>query len=175
MTWLDFFEWLMKREDRTVTNDPRDQGGMTAWGISRRYHPGWAGWGLVDAGTTSGTAFEALVHGFYWAEYAALWSASPERVRCVLVDTAVNMGQKYAVKCMQQALCKLARADYIETDGVFGPKTQEALKHADPSAVAFAMCAIRMAEYNRRARVDPGKRVFLSGWLNRVTELMEVI
>lgn len=49
MQWDDFFEWLMGWEGKTVTNDPRDPGGMTAWGISRRYHPLWAGWGLVDS------------------------------------------------------------------------------------------------------------------------------
>lgn len=54
MTWEQFFEWLMGHESRAITNDPRDPGGQTCWGISRRYHPTWPGWRMVDAGTTSG-------------------------------------------------------------------------------------------------------------------------
>ena len=46
---------------------------------------------------------------------------------------------------------------------------------ADHDGLAFAMCALRMGEYNRRARKDAGKKVFLQGWLNRVSSLMEAI
>ncbi len=37
--WKNFFNFLMDREVRSVTNDPRDPGGQTAWGIARKYHP----------------------------------------------------------------------------------------------------------------------------------------
>ena len=175
MTWEQFFNWLMKWESREVTNDPRDPGGQTAWGISRRYHPNWDGWDLVDAGVTSGPEFEAQVQEFYRATYWSLWESAPVRVREVLVDTAVNMGSRYAVTCMQDALCKLAGAPYIVVDGKWGPQTTEALKHSNHDGLALAMCAVRMAEYNDRARRDPGKRVWLSGWINRVADLLGVI
>ena len=175
MTWEQFFNWLMKWESREVTNDPRDPGGMTAWGISRRYHPSWDGWARVDAGVTSGPEFEAQVAEFYRATYWSLWESAPARVREVLVDTAVNMGSRYAVTCMQDALCKLAGTPYIVVDGKWGPQTTEALKHSNHDGLALAMCAVRMAEYNDRARRDPDKRVWLSGWINRVADLMEVI
>lgn len=91
------------------------------------------------------------------------------------MDTAVNMGAVYAVQCLQDALNRLAGSNYVDVDGQFGPQTRAALKTADPSALAFCMCAIRMAEYNRRARRDKSKAVFLSGWLNRVSDLMRII
>ena len=50
MTWEQFFNWLMTWEGRTVHQDFRDPGKQTAWGISRRYNPNWAGWSLVDRG-----------------------------------------------------------------------------------------------------------------------------
>jgi lysozyme family protein len=175
MTWEQFFEWLMKWESREVTNDPRDPGGMTAWGISRRYHPNWDGWALVDAGITSGPDFEAQVQDFYRGVYWVLWESAPARVREVLVDTAVNMGSAYAVKCVQTGLCRLAGSPYVSVDGKMGPQTMTALKHASNDGLAFVMCAVRMAEYNSRARRDPNKRVWLSGWINRVADLLEVI
>ena len=175
MTWEQFFTWLMDREARAITNDPRDPGGQTCWGISRRYHPGWPGWQLVDAGTTSGPDLERAVSAFYRVEYTELWALLPERVREVSVDTAVNMGHVYAVQCLQDALNSLAGSEYVDVDGRLGPQTKAAIKTVDPSALAYAMAAIRMAEYNRRARKDKAKAVFLSGWLNRVSDLMREI
>lgn len=173
MTWDEFFSWLMVWEGKTVHNDPRDPGGQTAWGISRRYWPNWEGWVLVDAGKL--TEIEPLVSAFYRDVYMHLWDSAPTRVRPVLVDTAVNMGQVYAVQLMQDSMCKLAGSRYLDVDGKWGPKTDYALKKAHHDGLAFTMCAGRMAEYNRRARRDPGKRVFLSGWLNRVSALLEVL
>ena len=175
MSWEQFFRWLMKWEGETITNDPRDPGGMTAWGISRRYHPNWPGWALIDQGVTSGRELEDLVSTFYREGYSALWDGAPVRVRPVLVDTAVNMGSVYAVQLMQDGMCKLAGSAYLTVDGKWGPKTDYALKKADADGLAYAMCALRMAEYVRRARKDKAKQVFLQGWLNRVSDLMGVI
>ena len=177
MTWEQFFEWLMDHEGRTITNDPRDPGGQTCWGISRRYHPTWPGWRMVDAGTTSGPELGLAVSTFYRETYGSLWAAVPERARECVVDTAVNMGHVYAVQCLQDALNRLAGSHYVDldVDGQLGPQTKAAIKTVDHGALAFAMCAIRMAEYNRRATRDKAKRVFLSGWLNRVSDLMRAI
>ena len=92
MTWEQFFEWLMKWEGKTITNDPRDPGGQTAWGIARKFNPEWPGWRSVDAGVTSGPAFEAMVSEFYRNKYRPIWDALPERVREATVDAVVNMG-----------------------------------------------------------------------------------
>ena len=175
MKWDKFFEWMMDRESRTITNDPRDPGGQTCWGISRRYHPDWPGWKLVDSGTTSGPTLEQSVSAFYRESYSGLWTPLPERVREVAVDTAVNMGHVYAVQCLQDALNRLAGSEYVAVDGQLGPQTKAAIKTVDPSALAFTMAAIRMAEYIRRARKDKAKAVFLSGWINRVSDLMGAI
>jgi lysozyme family protein len=175
MTWDELFNWLMDQEGRTITNVKGDSGGLTCWGISRVYHPNWAGWELVDKGVTSGPALEALISGFYREQYQELWRGFPERLREVMVDTAVNMGNTYAVQCLQDALNRLAGSQYVHVDGVLGKQTMEAVKHANQNSVAFAMCAVRMAEYARRAAKSPTKRMFLQGWLNRVSRLMAVI
>lgn len=173
MTWEQFFAWLMKWEGKTVHNDPRDPGGQTAWGISRRYHPDWPGWALIDEGKTN--EIEPLVSEFYRETYRTLWDAAPVRVRPVLVDTAVNMGSTYAVQLLQDGMNKLAGSAYLTVDGKRGPKTDYALKHAHHDGLAYAMCALRMAEYVRRARKDKNKQVFLQGWLNRVADLLVAI
>ncbi|WP_390484105.1 glycosyl hydrolase 108 family protein, partial [Staphylococcus pseudintermedius] len=79
-------------------------GGQTAWGISRRYFPKWAGWGLVDSGRANDTRFESLVSEFYLTQYADLWRCIPARANAVAVDTAINMGRAYAIQCLQDAM-----------------------------------------------------------------------
>ena len=93
--------------------------------------------------------------------------------KSILPDLSQNL--PYAVQCLQDALNRLAASEYVDVDGQLGPQTKAALKTADPSALAFCMCAIRMAEHNRRARRDKSKQVWLGGWLNRVTDLMGAI
>lgn len=175
MTWEQFFDWLMRWEGRVVHRDPRDPGGQTAWGISRRHHPAWAGWELVDAGTTSGPAFERLVSDFYRAQYGHEWESLPPRVNAAFCDAAINMGTVYAAQCLQDALNRLAGTTYVLVDGRIGPRTREAVRHADADGVAFTMCAIRLAEYCRRGRKCEARRVFLDGWASRVRSLMEEI
>ena len=182
MTWEQFFEWLMDRESRTITNDPRDPGGMTCWGISRRYHPDAQVWALVDRGVTSGAVYEQAIHDWYDANYQALFEFLPGRVNAAYVDALVNMGDGKAgdeslgaAELLQSALNRVAGSNYVKVDGDIGPKTRLALKHCDADAVAFCLCAFRLAEYNRRARKDKAKAVFLSGWINRVSDLMGAI
>ena len=84
-------------------------------------------------------------------------------------------GVAIRVQLLQDGMNKLAGSEYLTVDGKWGPKTDYALKHAHHDGLAYAMCALRMAEYNRRARKDKAKQVFLGGWLNRVADLMVAI
>ena len=182
MQWNEFFNWLMKWEGTVVHNDPDDPGGQTAWGIARKFHPTWPGWKSVDAGVTSGPAFEAMVSEFYREKYRPIWDALPERVREATVDAVVNMGPGRkgddflgGIELLQESLNRLARSRYVEVDGVLGPKTREAVKHADASALAFTICALRLADYGYRGKQGKVARKYLDGWINRVRSLMEVL
>ena len=182
MTWAQFFSWLMDQEGRVVHTDPDDPGGQTAWGIARKFHPDWLGWKLVDNGITRGAAFESSVSVFYRTKYGALWGALPERVREAVVDAVVNMGPGRkgddvlgGIELLQEALCRLAKSRYVTVDGVMGNQTLEAVKHVDPSALAFTICALRLADYGHRGKNGKVARKYLDGWINRVRSLMEQI
>lgn len=171
-SWPQMRTWLLSWETLAVTDIPGDPGGQTAGGISRRYHPLASVWQLVDRGIASGPEYEAAVNEFYDQKYQPDFELLPRRMRAVFVDTAVNMGRVYAIQATQAALCRIAGTDYVNIDGVMGPQTLTAVKHCDPSAVAFAMCALRLAEYGRRGRKGDSRRAFLDGWINRVRDLM---
>ena len=178
MNWDDFFEWLMDREGRSITDNRTDPGGLTAWGISRRYNPGAAVWTLVDKGVTSGAVFEGAVKDFYWRMLKFYWNTLPDRLRIAYCDAVVNMGAGKkgdrflgATELLQHAMNRLAGSHFVDVDGVFGPQTRAAVKTFDPGSLAFSMCAFRLVEYNGR----PSAKYNLSGWINRVEKLMEVL
>lgn len=182
MNWEQFFEFEMDREGRSVHQDYRDPGKQTAWGISRRFNPNWHGWSLVDRGIVSGPEFEAAVKDFYWRLCKFYFEGMAPRLREAFCDALVNMGPgkkgdhiRGAVEILQHAMNRMAGSDFVSVDGVYGPQTRAALKTVDPAALAYAMCAWRLAEYGQRAREGSAMRWALDGWINRVRSLMEVI
>lgn len=174
MEWDRFFEWLMDREGRAITNDPRDKGGQTCWGISRRHHPFWIGWAQVDRGAPA-KQIEPLVRDFYREMLGQLWDGLPPRLRDAVCDAAVNMGAQAAGKLLQRALNLLAGTACVSEDGKVGPRTMDAVRHQDAAALAIAVCAVRMARYSEIVAGSPDQKVFLAGWLNRVRLLMSEI
>lgn len=134
------------------SNDPRDSGGETVFGISRRAWPRWEGWVIVDAlrerpgfpqSLDGNAALRACVEDLYRREFwdrvagdqVAQFSVP---VAVELFDTQVNCPPGLAAKALQRALNLLndpsggtdaRRALYPElvVDGAIGPRTLEAL------------------------------------------------
>lgn len=178
--WKNFFKFLMDREDRSVSNDPRDPGGQTAWGISRKYHPNWMGWALVDKGITKGPEFESAVVQFYANLLFPWWYLMEKRLREVFCDSFVNMGlgragdnNQDAGELLQQSLNLLAGSEYVKVDGDVGKITKLALSKENHTALAYTMIALRFSEYRKRGT---GKMAWAKeGWLNRVDHLLSYI
>lgn len=181
-TWPQMRAFILSWETLAVTDIPGDPGGQTAAGISRRYHPLARIWRLVDRGITCGPEFDAAVHEFYDEQYKALFEQLPMRLGTAVVDAMVNMGpgrrgddELGAIELLQLALCRVAASDYVVVDGQLGSQTTAAIRACDPAAVAFCMCALRLADYGRRGKKSDPRRVFLDGWNNRVRALLDVL
>ena len=178
--WKNFFSFLMDKEGRAVTNDPRDPGKQTAWGVSRKYHPNCDIWELVDQGITSGPEFERRISKFYSnLLFTYLYLFGP-RLREVVCDSYVNMGlgrkndaNLDAGELLQKSLNLLAGSKYVEVDGVIGKNTKLALKKENHTALAYTMIALRFSEYRKRGT---GAMAWArEGWLNRVDHLLTYI
>jgi len=122
------------------SNVAADRGGETYMGISRKNHPHWLGWPVIDSykggvysKTLSDVLFEnsglqKLVKTFYKESF---WPAAFEQldqdIANELFDTAVNQGLGSAVKYFQATLNILNRnqKDYpnVAADGAIGPLT----------------------------------------------------
>lgn len=174
--WDAFFNWLMDREDRTVTDDPRDPGKQTCWGIARKYHPNAAVWALVDRGAKA-SEIEPVVKKFYEEYLGEYWNFFGPKIREAFCDAYVNMGggrsgdkNKDAVELLQMSVNCLLGKNELVVDGGFGNKTKTAVSSLNATALAYTMCALRMTEYRRRK-----SSVYGNGWLNRVESLITFI
>lgn len=115
---MDFdqaFERLRGHEGGYV-NDPRDPGGETKFGISRRAYPG-----EDIAGMTIERAKTIYLRD-YWGPAGC--DAVPDALKFDLFDTAVNSGVRAAVKLLQKA----AGMPPSGQDGILGPHTLQVVQ-----------------------------------------------
>lgn len=162
-------------------NDPKDAGGETYKGISRRANPDWAGWSIVDASKrasnnisavgidaalVNNTILKGLVADLYYKKYYVPVMAfkAPERVIDKMFDTGVNMGPGAAIRLAQSVIG-------ASVDGSIGPKTLASkdiyFNHASVDTFLTSFCKAQENFYRDIIARKPDQAKFLNGWLRR--------
>ncbi len=171
-------------------NDPDDMGGETYQGISRRYHPSWPGWSIIDAQKRNPdfplhlnelTGLQVDVEMFYRANFWDwFWgddvSELEPDIAYEMFDTAVNLGVSRAVGFLQLSLNVFNRNellyDDLVVDGVFGYKTYLALKSYlrkdHPRFLLKALNVLQGYHYIEFMKQSPIQEKNGRGWFNRV-------
>lgn len=153
------FQRLARDEGTSLSNEVHDRGGVTFFGISRKFHPEWIGWKFIDAGDTPPTE---MVRDFYRVEY---WnkitgdSIKSQRVAEALFGQYVNMGAN-AIKLAQTVVGTIA-------DGKLGQKTLYALNTMDEERFLMMYCIANITRYHAIGMKDKTQRVFWAGWIKR--------
>ena len=169
-------------------HDPDDAGGETYKGISRRYHPGWEGWKVVD-GTKQAPNFpknlsqlvsvQSMVQEFYKHHYWDTFQGdklSSQDLGDEMFDTGVNMGTKRSVKFLQRALNFLNRNGKLfpdmADDGDLGPTTMRNLgKYFEKDSVELLLKIIntlQASHYLNYMKKSPTQEKYCRGWFRRV-------
>lgn len=181
------FKKTMKHEGGYV-DDPSDAGGETYKGVSRKYHPTWSGWKIIDEAKSqndfpnnlkSKSSLTRHIKIFYKQHYwdRLLGDQIPDQdIALELFDTAVNMGVGRAGKFLQQALNFLNRNEKLfpdlVDDGHIGTKTLNALEVClakDSSEPIFKIINILQGQhYLEYMRASAIQEKFCRGWLHRV-------
>jgi len=185
--FLEAYNITMKNEGK-YSNDATDVGGETYCGISRRYHPSWDGWKIIDNYKNKpgfpNTAYKddelaSLVELFYKATF---WDInlldyfSSQKIANEMFDSSVNMGIGRVVKFLQRALNVLNKngslyPDLVE-DGKVGSNTLKALnsylEHKDESFLYKVMNILQGMHYIEYMTKSPTQEKFAFGWLERV-------
>lgn len=154
MNFHDAFVRLIGHEGGYV-NDPRDPGGETNYGISRRSYPG-----EDIAGMTLDRAKAIYLRDFWGPAGCA---AVPDGVKFDLFDMAVNSGPVTAARTLQRAVG-------ATPDGIIGPRTLQAI-NSMPAARASARFNGARLEFMASLPTWPA---FGRGWARRIAaNLME--
>lgn len=166
-------------------NRSDDRGGETYAGISRKWHPKWDGWPIVDrykkvAGfpkvLDNDPDLREKVLDFYrfsfW-EPLSLPHVKDQETAFEIYEMAVNLGPDPAILIVQKALNVLnnkgLRYKDITVDGDMGPATLNAINYHgnNPAALIRTLNGLQFHHYFELCKKDPSQEVNFVGWLKR--------
>ena len=165
MSNKEIIDDILRREGGSKkTNDPKDGGGRTQYGIAERSNPkAWA----------DGKVTEEEARAIYEQKYiiAPGFNKIPHpKLQAQLVDFGVNSGPRVAIEKLQA----IVGAD---VDGEIGPQTLAAVETFykdvdDPARLNNLLVVERVKMIGRIVVRNPSQVKFLSGWLNRAFEFL---
>lgn len=162
-------EAILEREGGYVDH-PADKGGPTKFGVTLTTLAEWRkGWqkAISAEDVKALTIQEAKdIYRKAYIERPGFRSISDPRLFALIVDSAVNHGPDRATKFLQSALG-------VKPDGVFGPKTSEALLNSNGWLAYKKAVAARARFYGRIISDNPSQAVFAAGWMNRLADFIE--
>ncbi len=136
----------------TITDDPRDAGGLTRWGISQIAHP------TVDVRNLTRDGAAAIYRAEYWQPLHC--DELPPAVALCVFDSAVNQGRMAAARLLQEAVG-------ATVDGVLGPKTLTAVYRHPVDRVIRRFMTVRAQRYIATG----GFATFGRGWIARTIDV----
>lgn len=135
-------------EEGGYVNDPKDPGGETKYGISKRQYPH-----LNIKNLTVDDATE-----IYYRDYWAKLPKMPEPLDILMFDAAVNCGHSNAVKFLQRVV-------RVADDGHWGPKSQAAF---DRYPIARRLEDYQAERGYYYAQLHGTNERFGRGWMRRL-------
>lgn len=129
-------------------NDPKDPGGETKYGISKRAHP------TEDIGSMTLERAKEIYRRGYWEPVRG--DLIPAPLNAYVFDAAVNQGTDAAVRMLQKVLG-------VAQDGIFGLGTQKRVQTAGKEQAALFMAERALRYYGTRNFDLYGR-----GWLKRL-------
>jgi len=156
MTWFDqCFDKLISHEGGYV-NDPRDAGGETKFGISKRAYP------QVDIKNLTLEGAKEIYKRDYWDR--AQCDKLPPMLAYLVFDAGVNSGIGQSIRFLQRAL-------NVADDGVLGPLTLASIQRLDAESVCAKFIGHRLDFMTKLSSWE----VFSRGWTRRLADQLKGI
>jgi lysozyme family protein len=152
----EIIEKVLEHEGGYV-NDPKDLGGETKYGITKRFYPD------IDIKNLTIEQAKEIYKKDYWDRNKV--ESLPQNLWHIYFDMCVNMGKRTAVKVLQRAAVNKGKD--IEVDGGLGPMTIGALKGVELDRVR----AFRVKYYVDLITTKPEQEKFYLGWFRRALEV----
>ena len=140
------------------TDNPRDPGGATRWGITERVARanGYTG----DMREFPVERAKQIARWEYWDAVQA--DQLPAQLRYAVFDAAYNSGPVQAIHWLQRALG-------VKVDGVIGTQTRLAAQQCTPDRVLARMLGMRLQFMTNL----PTWNTFGKGWARRIAALLQ--
>lgn len=135
-------------EEGGYSNDPRDPGGETNFGISKRAHP------QVDIKNLTLEEAESIYRYLYWDPCRC--ESLPPKLALIVFDSAVNQGVGTAIKMLQASIGTIQ-------DGIVGPATIERANGADENTIITRFITERVLRYT----LSSSFLLYGRGWISR--------
>ena len=140
-------------------NDPKDLGGETKYGITKRFYPD------VDIKNLTKEDAKKIYYDDYCVKNRV--PQLPKNLRYIYFDMCINQGRGTAVRVLQRA-CNAKGAD-LKVDGGFGPNTIKAINKYTPCDNRVR--CYRLKHYYDLVNKKPEQEKFLFGWYRRAMEV----
>ena len=154
----DIIDVVIKHEGGYV-NDPKDLGGETKYGITKRFYPD------VDIKNLTVEDAKQIYYNDYWVKNKV--PQMPNNLKHIYFDMCINQGKGTAVKVLQRAVN--SKGGDLEVDGGLGPKTIEAINKYKPCDNRTR--CYRLKHYYDLVNKKPEQEKFLFGWFRRALEV----
>lgn len=128
--------------------DPKDPGGETKYGITKRTYPN------LDIAKLSLKDAERIYLNDFWQKCQC--DDLPWPIAMIVFDCAVNQGTTVAIKLLQEAL-------KVEIDGIIGSKTIGHARNSDWQEIVTAFTTLRIIRYTKTKNFDR----YGKGWIRR--------
>ena len=149
MAYFDVvFDRIIGHEQNYV-NNPKDPGGETNWGISKRSYPN------LNIKTLTREKAKEIYYRDFWVKVDG--DKLPRSVAFQLMDFAINSGPETAVRYLQRALL-------VADDGYFGPISKAALEDATETDIVMRLNAERLEFMTKLSNWENASR----GWTRRI-------
>lgn len=146
LKWVSFL--LSDFIEGGYVNDPKDNGGETKYGISKKSYP------QLDIASLSRDQATGIYHRDYWRGVSG--DLLPPGVGFIVADCAVHHGQLQAIKWLQEVL-------KVDVDGIIGPQTIGAARSADRDDLIARLTTRRIVGMSGHA----DWKTYRNGWITR--------
>ena len=157
-TFDEIIDGVLKHEGGYV-NDPKDLGGETKYGITKRFYPD------VDIKNLTKEDAKKIYYDDYWVKNKV--HKLPDNLKYIYFDMCINQGRGTAVRVLQRAVNSKGGA--LEVDGGLGPMTLKAINKYKPCDNRVR--CYRLKHYYDLVNKRPEQEKFLFGWFRRALEV----
>ena len=155
-TFDEIIDGVLEHEGGYV-NDPKDLGGETKYGITKRFYPD------VDIKNLTKEDAKKIYYDDYWVKNKV--HKLPDNLKYIYFDMCINQGRGTAVRVLQRAVNSKGGA--LEVDGGLGPMTLKAIQNISLDRVR----AYRVLRFANIVIDKPNQEKFWLGWFRRALEV----